>query len=780
MAGNESEVVLKFRTTGEVQFAQTTRELNKLMNEAAQKYRVQMSAMGKNATTTDKLTATKKKLERQLEAGQKRTQMLRAEYEKSVEATGAYSNESLKLHSQLSKSETAENNLKKALDQTNQELKKQGVYSDELKAKLNKMSETGEKISSVGKSLTMKVTAPIVGAGAASVKAASDFESSFAGVKKTVDEVVDKNGKTIISYNDLEKSIRDMAKEIPASTSEINEVAEAAGQLGIQTENVMGFTRTMIDMGESTNMSSEEAATSLAKLANITGMSQKDFDKLGSAIVNLGNNSATTEKDIVAMSLRLAGSAKQANMSEDQILGMAAAMSSVGINAEAGGGSMSRVMQKIQTSVLSGNDQLQLFAQTAGMSANEFKQAWQEDAASALTEFVKGLGKAKDSGDDVTSALKKMGINSTQEIDTMLRLSGAGETLSESLGISSEGWKENSALTSEAEKRYDTFQSKLQIVKNKLEDVMITIGTPLMEALSGMIDGMQPALDVVANIANWFASLDKNQQKTIMTIIALIAAVGPFLVIFGKTVVLIANVTKAFKTLQVAMALLNFNPIVLAITGLIAAFVLLYTKCDWFRRGFNTFMKGIAGIGKTQIDAIKRYFGGLIDFIAGVFTGDWSRAWQGVKDIFGGIFDSFEGLAKAPLNGVIALINSVFAGLGNIKIPKWVPKIGGQNFSMAQIPYLASGGHVLNGQAIVGEAGPELLTNSNGKTTVTPLSDDEKRKGISGKYRSNVTIQQHITIGNVDANNPSDLDRMNRKMQQASEQAIFAMGGDAG
>lgn len=776
MAGNESEVVLKFRTTGEVQFAQTTKELNKVMNEAAQKYRVQMSAMDKNATATEKLTAKKKKLERQLEAGQKRTEMLREEYDKSVEATGAYSDQSLKLHGQLARSETAENNLRASLEQTNEELKKQGIYSDELKEKLNKMAETGEKISGVGKSLSLKVTAPIVGAGVASVKAASDFESSFAGVKKTVDEVVDANGKTVISYQDLEKSIRDMSKEIPASTEEINGVAEAAGQLGIKTENVMSFTRTMLDMGQATNMSSEDAANSLAQLANITQMNQEDFDKLGSAIVNLGNNTATTESDIVSMSLRLAGSAKQANMSEDQILGLAAAMSSVGINAEAGGGSMSRVMQKIQTSVKSGSDELSLFASTAGMTADEFSQAWEKDASSALTEFVKGLGKAKDSGEDVTTTLKEMGINSTQEIDTMLRLSGAGETLSEALDLSAEGWKENTALTTEAETRYGTFESKLQLVKNKLQDVLITVGGPLMDAFSSMIDGLQPALDVVAGIANWFAGLDENQQKTIMTVIALIAAVGPFLVIFGKTITLVANVTKAFKVLQVALSAMSFNPIVAGIVGLIAAFVLLYTKCEWFRNGFNTFMKGLLSIGKTQIDAIKRVFHGFIDFIAGVFTGDWSRAWNGVKDIFGGVFDSFTGLAKAPLNAVISLINGVFSGLGNIKIPKWVPKIGGQSFSMAQIPYLADGGHVLNGQAIVGEAGPELLSNSGGKTTVTPLSDEERRKGISGKYNG-VTIEQHNHFGKVDYNNPSERFKMDRELQESSRQAIIDAGG---
>ena len=105
----------------------------------------------------------------------------------------------------------------------------------------------------------------------------------------------------------LSKGIRQMAKEIPASASEIAEVAAAAGQLGIATENILDFTRTTIDLGESTNLSAEQAATSPARLANITRMSQRNFDRLGSVIVALGNSLATMEAEITEMALRLAG-----------------------------------------------------------------------------------------------------------------------------------------------------------------------------------------------------------------------------------------------------------------------------------------------------------------------------------------------------------------------------------------------------------------------------------------------------------------------------------------
>lgn len=343
-----------------------------------------------------------------------------------------------------------------------------------------------KSVAAVGTALTI--------IGGASIKASIEFESAFAGVRKTVDA-------TEAEFAMLEKGIRDMSKTMPQSASAIAEVAEAAGQLGIRTENILGFTETMIMLGDATNMSSDQAATALARLANITGMSQTDFDKLGSTIVELGNNLATTEAEIVEMGLRLAGTSSQVGLTEHEMLALAGAMSSVGINAEAGGSSMSRVMQKINTEVLSGGKNLSKFAEISNMSVDEFSKAWREKPTEAITAFIKGLDDVNASGGDVTTMLKDLGINSIQEVDTLLRLSGASDVLIDALGMSAKAWEENTALADEASQRYETTESMIEILKNNVNDLAISVGDGLKESFRG---GIGAAIEMVQQLADAF------------------------------------------------------------------------------------------------------------------------------------------------------------------------------------------------------------------------------------------------------------------------------------
>lgn len=330
-----------------------------------------------------------------------------------------------------------------------------------------------------------------VGLGTAA-RAAIRWQSDWTGVLKTVDG-------TQTQLSGLESGLRDLAKNLPATHTEIAAVAEAAGQLGIKTGNVVSFTKTMIDMGEATNLSADEAATSLSRLANIMGTNQNDFGKMGASVVGLGNNFATTEREIVEMSMRIAGAGKQANLTEGDVFGLATALSSVGIDAEAGGTAISMVMKKMGNEVAGGGDKLDEFARIAGMSSSQFASAWQDDAAGAMDKFVIGLGNAQTSGENVNQTLSDLGITGIRESDALLRLSGSSDVLTEALALGNDEYERGTALAMEAAKRYETAESKIRMAGNSLKDTGITIGQTFLPMIASAAEGVAGFADAIGN-----------------------------------------------------------------------------------------------------------------------------------------------------------------------------------------------------------------------------------------------------------------------------------------
>ena len=406
------------------------------------------------------------------------------------------------------------------LNKTNVELETQNSKwikaGDSLKNASEKFSNFGDKASKIGSTLTKTVTLPIIALGTAAIKSQIDFESAFAGVKKTIDGTEE-------DFKKLEEGIKQMSKELPSSAEDIAAVAESAGQLGIQTDNILGFTRTIIDLGNATNLVGEEGASQLAKFANITQMSQKDFDRLGSTIVALGNNSATTEADIVSMAMRLAGAGKQVGMTEADIMSLSAALSSVGIEAESGGSSFSKVMLEMQMAIQSGSESVGDFAKVAGLTTEEFADKFKNDATGALITFIEGLGKLENKA----TVLDELGFSEIRVRDALLRASSAGDLFSKSIEIGSKAWEENTALTNEASQRYATTESQIKILKNEIVDMAREIGVQLLPIVK---DG----LVVIKDLIQKFNNLSPATKENIVKFAALSATVGPVIGGVGK------------------------------------------------------------------------------------------------------------------------------------------------------------------------------------------------------------------------------------------------------
>lgn len=334
----------------------------------------------------------------------------------------------------------------------------------------------------------------------AAVKSAMDWESAFAGVEKTFDTTGLEAGEAAAALGEMEDGLRDLAKELPASHKEIAAVAEAAGQLGIKRDAVLAFTETMIALGETTNLTADEAATSIAQFMNVMRTAPGDVDNLSSALVDLGNNGASTERDIIEIAQRLSGAGRMIGASEQDILALSSAMADLGIQAQLGGGAMSRQLRKINSAVLANGDGLEKWAHIANVSAKEFGDVWRRSPAEAMDLVAKGLGRVRDAGGDVAAALEEVGVKGTQDLDVLGRLAGAGDRISTSLGISNEAWEKNVALQEEAAKRYGTTESQMQITKNKINDLGIELGDRLLPVVSFVVDKVGALADVFSNL----------------------------------------------------------------------------------------------------------------------------------------------------------------------------------------------------------------------------------------------------------------------------------------
>lgn len=418
---------------------------------------------------------------------------------KNASATEASAQAEEKMYAASNKAANAEQKVADALNKSEREAKEYGEAlqkaSGESETLGNKAANAGELIqdafATIGAVAALnKIKDGFVSAASAAI----EFESAVTGVYKTVDGTEEQ-------LAEISSDIKEMSLVIPSSTTEIAGVAESAGQLGIATENITDFTEVMINLGESTNLSSEQAASSLAKFSNITNMSADNYENLGSAIVALGNDFATTEADIVEMSTRMASAGTLAGMSESDILGLSAAMSSVGIETEAGGSAMSKLMTDIQVAVETGNSSLEDFASVAGVSCEQFVDMFEHRAVDALYSFIDGLNDVERNGETATVILENMGISEVRLSNAVKSLANNSSGLAGAVSLAGEAWEENTALANEANTRYGTLESRLTMTQNAANNLKIAIGDTLTPTIGAFADMGTSALTWMTDFA---------------------------------------------------------------------------------------------------------------------------------------------------------------------------------------------------------------------------------------------------------------------------------------
>ena len=552
----------------------------------------------------------------------------------------------------------------------------QSGLSAGLESFANKADSTGDTLISAGKK-TAAMSAAATGALTGMAMAAISFDEAWTGVKKVYQG----------SESDLDgikESILSLSSATGTAAVDIASVAEAGATLGITGDDLAIFTEVMTKLGDTTSVTADQAADSLGKLMNITKTSAGEYENLASAIVNLGNKTAASEDAIIAISQRFASAGTQAGMTEADILGLSAAMAAVGIDGEAAGSSLSRTTNKINSAVSSGSKSLTTFAQTAGMTASEFKQAWEEDAGSAFEQVIIGLNKASNEGKDLTGILAEMGVTSTNDVNAMLSLATSSDVLSDSLSTANDGWTENTALAEESGTYYDSAGSKLNQLKESVVNLGIKLGEILLPFIVAVVDGIKDFVD-------WLSNADPTIQTIIVTVLGLIAVLSPILLVLGTLAKSVSNIirlggsiAKMMSTLKgIVMPIISAikgavvglfkvimaNPVIAIIVAIVAIVVYLYTQCEWFRDGvhniINSVIEFFTKLGEdigTAIDNIAQGFSDFVTWIKelpGKIGDAINGAIEGVRQWGANLVTKAKEAAKNMVDGVVSWVQSL-------------------------------------------------------------------------------------------------------------------------
>lgn len=485
----------KIGIDGEAKFRASINNISAALKALDAQMKSTTSAFTAQTTAEEKNKKVKEQLEKQVEVLRKAQEKANRNMEDAAKATTETSTVTLKARRQYEEVTARINETEQAMQQLTEGFEDNGAAAEEATGPLERYADTMATLQAADKVLDVLHT---IGDGmTAAAESSIEFESAFTGVRKTVDGTPEQ----LAAISD---EIKRMAAETGVSTTTIAAVAENAGQLGVATENIASFTRTMLDLGESTNLTADEAAVAIARLTNIMGSGEDATSRLGSSLVALGNNFATTESEILEMATRLASAGKLAGMSEAQILALATAMSSVGIEAEAGGTAMTQTLNAIDRAASSGGDTLETFARVAGMSAEEFTTAWRTDAAGALTAFIQGLSALSAQGGSVTAILDELGLSGIRQSNMLRSLALASDMMTDALETSNSAWAENVALANEANAVYGNTEHRISAARESINNLGIAIGDAFGPQISGgadMVNDLAQALTDAAETA---------------------------------------------------------------------------------------------------------------------------------------------------------------------------------------------------------------------------------------------------------------------------------------
>lgn len=752
MASNDlKRVGLVFKADGTADFVRSLKSTNNELKQNYENFKLTQAQYDKNTTSMDKLKDKYEYLGNAIDSQTKKVTILEEQLKELENAENRDEQAIEKKRIALTQAQTSLERYKNQSDEVANSIKAGTANIEDFADKLNSSSE---KITSTGKKFSI-VSAVVGGIGVAGLKTAADFEEAMSSVKAI-------SGATGDDFQKLKEKAEYMGATTKFTATESANAMYYMALAGWKTQDMLdgleGIMYLAAASGEDLAMVSDIVTDGLTALGYAADQSTHYADVFAKTVTN-SNSTVETLGEAMKYVGPIAGAL---NISVEDTATALGLMANAGVKSSQAGTSLRGILQRLATNTSGARDEME------SLGVKIFDQN----------------GKMRDFGDIMNDARIKLSKLTDQQKTSLAKTVAGTTAMSGFLAIVNSSDADFEKLTNAindcdgaakkmSEIMIDNAKGQLTIIKSQLEGIAIQLSQYVFPFIKSI-------LSLIQTLLTKLSELSPTQQKILLIVTGLIIALGPLLIVIGKIGTGISSLISAFKFLgpllsgaktAVAGFAAGFNPVILIIAAVAAAVVgigyLIYKNwddiCSWtrnladnisaiwnnitefFKNLFSTdwtetfglignLLNGVYANIENFINAFKEIFKGIITFIKGVFTGDWKMAWEGVKSIFKGVFDLLYSIAVSPLNMIISAINLMISGLNKIieginkiKIPDWdwLGSLAGKGFNIPtikSIAYLASGGELLRGTAIVGEAGPEILTNNGGNPKVVPLN----------------------------------------------------------
>ena len=629
------------------------------------------------------------------------------------------------------------------------------------------------------KSMASTFTAPI--------KLGMEFDKTMARVGAVSNATAEDLGR-----------LRDKARELGASTvfsaSQAAEGMTYLAMAGFKTEDMLKAMPGMLNLASAGQVDLASASDIAASMLNGFGLEASQINRVADTMVNTFANSSTDLQGLGETMKYVAPVAASMGVDLETVAAMAGKLGDNAIRGSQAGTAMRAVFTRLVAPATEG--QKALYA--LGVSVKDA-----EGNVRSMPDVLKDIGTALQKLPQAAQAAIKKDIFGQEA------MSAAGILMNNAVDGTLQNFIEKVHEAGSAERvaiqQNNNLAGELGSLNSAYQETQLILSEAVTPAIRKCTVWLTKGVGVVGSFAKKHETLLKVLVAVGGSIGGIIAMMAAFNMAWGgagyiimtavsgalklwKGLILLKNaILFAKSAMLVFNAVLLANPIMLiiaAVAALIAIGVMLYKnwdvikekasalwswfseKCPWLANVFTSAFNGIVEIVSSVWNRIKYHFTQIIDFVKNIFSGEWSAAWENVKNIFANVFGGLVGLAKAPINAIISLINKAFSAIGSVSvsIPDWVPGMGGQTFSfeMPQIPMLANGGIVTKPTlAMIGEGAEDeavlpiskLKNFINEQNIVVDFSID-KFKSLFERYQT-ASTKQNIQPPQVNVNLPA-------------------------